>query len=79
MSTTSASTTPDCPHSPPCPAACAPDSGAARSIRPCPEQGWSLLCNGLVHFADTGGVRPDGTVVEPIRRIHDHQTMGAAA
>jgi predicted component of type VI protein secretion system len=27
-----------------------------------PEQGWSLLCNGVVLFDDAGGLLPDGTV-----------------
>ncbi|MGW3165779.1 DUF5999 family protein [Streptomyces sp. NPDC001142] len=79
MNTTIPVTAPGCPHSPPCPAARASDSGAARSVRPCPEQGWSLLCNGLLCFADMGGVRPDGSVVEPCRPFPHHQAMGAAA
>jgi hypothetical protein len=32
-----------------------------------PEQGWSLLCNGLILFDDTGELLPDGTVVSPHR------------
>jgi hypothetical protein len=30
-----------------------------------PEQGWSLLCNGVVLFDDTGGLLPDGHVAAP--------------
>jgi hypothetical protein len=30
-----------------------------------PEQGWSLLCNGIVLFDDTGQLLPDGRVVVP--------------
>jgi hypothetical protein len=32
-----------------------------------PEQGWSLLCNGVVVFEDTGELLPDGQVVAPHR------------
>jgi hypothetical protein len=32
-----------------------------------PEQGWILLCNGVVHFDDTGEILPDGRVVAPHR------------
>ena len=37
-----------CPHSPPCPSASDPDHEAARTLISHPEQGWSLLCNGIV-------------------------------
>jgi hypothetical protein len=30
-----------------------------------PEQGWSLLCNGIVLFDDTGLLLPDGRAVVP--------------
>jgi hypothetical protein len=32
-----------------------------------PEQGWSLLCNGVVLFEDTGELLPDGRAVQPHR------------
>ncbi len=32
-----------------------------------PEQGWSLLCNGVVLFEDTGEVLPSGEVIGPHR------------
>ncbi len=32
-----------------------------------PEQGWSLLCNGIVLFEDTGLLLPDGQVIPPHR------------
>ncbi len=41
-----------CPHTPPCPAPSAPDREAAHTIVSHPEQGWSLLCNGVVIFED---------------------------
>jgi len=43
-----------CPHTPPCPDASAPDREAARTVVCHPEQGWSLLCNGIVLFDDAG-------------------------
>ncbi len=56
-----------CPHSPPCPAPSAPDREAAHTIVSHPEQGWSLLCNGVVMFEDTGELLPDGECIEPHR------------
>ena len=56
-----------CPHSPPCPGAHAPDREAARTLVSHPEQGWSLLCNGVVIFEDTGELLPGGETVAPHR------------
>jgi hypothetical protein len=56
-----------CPHSPPCPEASAPDREAAHTVVSHPEQGWSLLCNGIVIFEDTGELLPDGVAIEPHR------------
>lgn len=56
-----------CSHSPQCPPANAPDREAAATVVAHPEQGWSLLCNGVVSFEDTGDLLPDGTVVAPHR------------
>jgi hypothetical protein len=56
-----------CPHTPPCPEASAPDREAARTIISHPEQGWSLLCNGIVIFDDTGELLPDGDAIGPHR------------
>lgn len=56
-----------CPHTPPCPSAQQPDREASRVISSHPEQGWSLLCNGLIVFEDTGGLLPDCSVVAPHR------------
>jgi hypothetical protein len=56
-----------CKHDPPCPAADAIDHSAARVIAAHPEQGWSLLCNGVITFDDTGELLPDGTSVGPQR------------
>ena len=56
-----------CPHTPPCPAPSAPDREAAHTIVSHPEQGWSLLCNGVVIFEDTGEPLPDGAFIAPHR------------
>jgi hypothetical protein len=54
-----------CSHTPRCPAATSSDHCAARSVASHPEQGWSLLCNGVVVFEDTGEILPDGTCIGP--------------
>lgn len=56
-----------CRHQPPCPAAEAPDREAAHTVATHPEQGWSLLCNGVVLFEDTGEILPDGRAIRPHR------------
>jgi hypothetical protein len=56
-----------CPHTPPCPAASDLDHEAARTLISHPEQGWSLLCNGIVVFEDTGELLPGGASVAPHR------------
>jgi hypothetical protein len=56
-----------CSHHPPCPAADLPGRTAARLRISYPEQGWSLLCNGVVVFEDTGELLPDGRTAPPHR------------
>ena len=56
-----------CQHAPSCPSAYAHDREAARVVSGHPEQGWSLLCNGVVLFDDTGEILPDGQVIAPHR------------
>ena len=56
-----------CTHEPPCPEARNSDRLAARLVAAHPELGWSLLCNGVVVFDDTGELLPDGSVVTPHR------------
>jgi len=54
-----------CRHNPPCP--------APNSTKPCsahvraahPEQGWCLLCNGVILFDDGGAILPDGALLAP--------------
>jgi hypothetical protein len=43
-----------CRHQPRCPDALASDRFAARVVASHPEQGWSLLCNGVLLFDDGG-------------------------
>ena len=52
-----------CVHTPSCPTADAADRDAAHVISAHPEQGWSLLCNGVVVFEDFGELLPNGTSV----------------
>ena len=47
-----------CSHLPPCPAADRADRDAARTVASHPEQGWSLLCNGVIVFDDLGEILP---------------------
>ena len=54
-----------CQHQPPCPPADASDREAAHVMASHPEQGWSLLCNGVVIFDDTGALLPDGRSIPP--------------
>jgi hypothetical protein len=53
-----------CSHEPPCPLAHAFDHDAARVVAACHEQGWVLLCNGVVRFDDGGELLPDGRVID---------------
>jgi hypothetical protein len=52
-----------CAHWPPCPDAYAPNRLAAHVISDHLEQGWELLCNGIVVFDDCGALLPDGQSV----------------
>lgn len=47
-----------CRHKPRCPEPLATDRFAARAVVIHPEQGWSLLCNGVVLFDDGGELLP---------------------
>lgn len=47
-----------CPHTLACPSAGQSDRLAAVVIAHHPEQGWSLLCNGIVAFEDGGTLNP---------------------
>ena len=56
-----------CQHQPLCPSAEGFDREAARVVAAHPEQGWSLLCNGVLLFDDTGELLPDGRIIAPHR------------
>ncbi|MFV2084731.1 DUF5999 family protein [Micromonospora sp. LOL_021] len=56
-----------CQHQPICPSADAVDREAARVVACFHEQGWSLLCNGVIVFEDTGELLPDGSSIAPHR------------
>ena len=58
-----------CQHQPPCPTATSADRESARLVAHHPEQGWSLLCNGVLLFEDTGELLPDGQVIAPHRVV----------
>jgi hypothetical protein len=64
-----------CHHDPPCPSADAVDRDAAHVLVAHPEQGWSLLCNGVVLFEDMGELLPNGTCTASRHR----QLVSAAA
>ena len=52
-----------CTHEPQCPSANESDRDAAHVLMAHPDQGWSLLCNGVVLFDDTGELLPDGRAI----------------
>lgn len=56
-----------CTHEPRCPDAGGADRDAAHVIACHPEQGWSLLCNGIVLFEDSGEILPDGHCIHARR------------
>ncbi|MEU1129595.1 DUF5999 family protein [Streptomyces sp. NPDC005900] len=57
-----------CTHTPKCPSAASPDREAAIVVAGHPEQGWSLLCNAVLLFDDTG-LLADGQVIAPHRPL----------
>jgi hypothetical protein len=60
MDTAEHAQTPPCPHKPACPAAYDSDRYRAHVLSAHPEQGWSLLCNGVIAFDDLGALLPGG-------------------
>lgn len=56
-----------CQHQKPCPSSEAVDREAARTLAVCYDQDWSLLCNGVIVFGDTGEILPNNTIIEPHR------------
>jgi Family of unknown function (DUF5999) len=58
-----------CSHMPTCPPATSRAHGTAHVVVAHPEQGWRLLCNGVVLFDDDGELLPDGRAVAPPPRV----------
>lgn len=63
-----------CRHQPTCPPADGTGSLAAAVIAAHPEQGWSLLCNGIITFDDTGALLPAGERLAPRRTTPAEKT-----
>ena len=57
-----------CSHEPQCPSAGDTARAAAHVISGHPEQGWSLLCNGIVLFDAGGLLLPDRRAEAPHTR-----------
>jgi hypothetical protein len=51
-----------CHHTPRCPDATAPDCCSAHVVADHSEQGWEVLCNGVILFDDGAYLTPDGAV-----------------
>lgn len=66
-----------CAHVPACPSAEALDRDAAHVLSAHPEQGWSLLCNGIIAFDDFGDLLPGGGFTgsprAAMRGLHPHR------
>jgi hypothetical protein len=54
-----------CDHQPSCPPGTDRSGLHAQIAASHPEQGWYLLCNGVVLFDDGGALLADSRVVEP--------------
>ncbi|MBA2946784.1 hypothetical protein H1V43_37290 [Streptomyces sp. PSKA54] len=67
-----------CQHQPTCPTADSADREAAVLVAHHPEQGWSLLCNGVLLFEDTGELLPDGRIIAPHRPLGTGRVVTAA-
>ena len=71
-----------CRHLPNCPSADQTDRDRACVVSAHPDQGWSLLCNGVVVFDDNGEILPDRSIIQA-RSTTDHkihaELVGAAA
>jgi hypothetical protein len=65
-----------CQHGMPCPDATSDERDLAAVVSTHPEQGWNLLCNGVVLFDDGGELLPDGRAVT---RHHTWLTAELAA
>jgi hypothetical protein len=66
-----------CSHRPQCPSADGADRGAAHTVAAHPEQGWSLLCNGVIVFDDLGALLPDGRDIGPAPIVEPRTPVAA--
>jgi len=66
-STSAAACPSHCRHQPACPPPDAADRYRAHVVASHPEQGWSLLCNGVIVFDDLGALLP-GSELIPAQR-----------
>lgn len=66
-----------CPHHPTCPSATAADHAAAHVLAEHSDQGWSLLCNGVVLFTDQGELLPDGRAIAPAGKLRPRFAIAA--
>ncbi len=57
-----------CAHQPACPPSDAADRYRAHVVAAHPEQGWSLLCNGVIVFDDLGALLPGRRLIPAQRR-----------
>jgi hypothetical protein len=55
-----------CTHNPDCPAADSLDACSAHEVAPHHEQGWCLLCNGVILFDDGGAILPNCSTRQPV-------------
>jgi hypothetical protein len=68
-----------CDHEPRCPSAGTAAQSAAHRCVSHPEQGWALLCNGLILFEDGGALLPTGEAVAPPVRRRATRVLADAA
>lgn len=60
-----------CVHEPRCPDADSSDREAAVVTASCPQDGYTIRCNGVIMFEDTGGILPNGELIAPHRAMAD--------
>ncbi|MFB7753800.1 DUF5999 family protein [Streptomyces sp. NPDC056121] len=58
-----------CQHMPACPKADESDRDAAKRMARDDISGWTLLCNGVLLFDDTGELLPNGAIIAPHRPL----------
>ncbi len=68
-----------CQHGTPCPDAASDARDLAAVISSHPEQGWNLLCNGVVSFDDGLDLVPDSVTASLLACLHAGAVMSHAA